>query len=64
MVNRDHLLKLDSAENKREDGEKIVTIQLRCLALNNGDGILTTNFPQFGHYRFNGDRKTHNYFKL
>ena len=49
--------------NRTRTGEKICTIQLRCMALNS-DGILAMNFPKFGHFRLNGDRVTHQYFKI
>ena len=33
-------------------------MQLRCIRMNGGDGILAHNFPQFGFYRINQDKKS------
>lgn len=33
-----------------------LSIQLRCIRLNNGDGVFNHNLPQFGFYRVNQDK--------
>ena len=48
-------------QNVLDKGKSIykLSIQLRCIALNNGDGIFNNNFPTFGHFRLNQSERTH-----
>ncbi|CDW83014.1 miz zinc finger family protein [Stylonychia lemnae] len=43
---------VDNAKNTPK-----LLIQLRCIRMNNKDGLLSQNFPQFGFYRVNLDNR-------
>jgi len=53
-----------SPKNKLASGRYHIQLQLRCIAINNDDGILTHSFPKFGHFRLNRDGNTHKSYKI